>query len=79
MMTCRNITELVTDYLEGQMSFMDRMRFRMHILMCKSCKEYLKQMQSTVKALGFLPDEPPSEEVQEELMKCFENWKGSKP
>ena len=28
MLNCQQITELVTDYLEGQLSFGDRMRFR---------------------------------------------------
>lgn len=79
MLTCQNITELVTDYLEGRLSLMDRLRFRMHIMMCKECRGYLIQMKNTVKAVGKLPEEPIPEDVHEELMKCFENWRGVSP
>lgn len=79
MLTCLNITELVTDYLEGRLSFMDRLRFRMHIMMCKECREYLIQMKNIIKAVGKLPEEPIPEDIHDEMMKRFENWKGVTP
>lgn len=75
MLTCNQITELVTDYLEGQMRVMDRIRFHFHLGMCTHCRAYLRQMKATVGALGRIPDEfelPPS--VRDELDKRFANW-----
>ncbi len=52
MLTCQELTELITDYLEGRVSFMDRVRFRLHIGMCRHCRAYLDQMKQTIRTLG---------------------------
>lgn len=54
MLTCRELTELVTDYLEDRMSFMDRLRFRLHVGRCWPCRAYLDQMKQTIRTLGKL-------------------------
>jgi predicted anti-sigma-YlaC factor YlaD len=74
MLTCQQITELVTDYLEGRMSFGDRWRFRMHVGMCRHCREYLRQMRTTIDTVGRLPDEPMPEHVRDELLERFRTW-----
>lgn len=75
MMTCEGLSELVTDYLEGRMSFWDRAKFDLHVALCPPCKAYLAQMKTTVAALGRVPNEPIPPEVQEELLKRFRDWK----
>lgn len=79
MQSCEQVTELVTDYLEGRMSFWDRLRFRVHIRLCSACKHYICQMEHSIKTLGQLPDEPIPPEVEEELTKIFRDWKPSDP
>jgi predicted anti-sigma-YlaC factor YlaD len=74
MLSCKQITEIVTDYLEGRMGLADRMRFQMHLGMCKHCRAYLRQMKATIAALGQLPDEPMPEVVYDELRKRFADW-----
>jgi predicted anti-sigma-YlaC factor YlaD len=79
MFTCRQMTELMTDYVEGRMPFYDRMRFRMHVGMCRHCREYLRQMRLVGAALGHMTadDAPPMPEgVEAELMARFRDWKG---
>ena len=44
MLTCEQMTALVTEYVEGRLPFTERAKFRMHILMCKHCREYLAQI-----------------------------------
>ncbi len=74
MLSCKQITELVTEYLEGRMGFADRMRFQMHLGMCKHCRAYLRQMKATIETLGRLPDEPIPDDVRDELRKRFAGW-----
>lgn len=74
MLSCKEITELVTDYVEGRMSLADRIRFQMHVGMCKHCRAYLRQMKVTVETLGHLPDEPMPEDVRDEMRKRFADW-----
>lgn len=75
MLTCRELTELVTDYLEDRLSFVDRMRFRMHIGMCRHCRVYLDQIRQTIHTLGRLPTEDIPPDVRDELRQRFRNWK----
>src|SRR3954463_8755717 len=58
-MTCKEITELVTDYLERRLSLRDRLRVRWHLGFCRFCRAYLRQMRTTIRITGRLPDEPP--------------------
>lgn len=71
MLTCQQLTELVTDYLEGRLSFVERMGFQMHIGMCRSCRAYLRQMKVTVHTLGKLPADPIPAGVRDDLLARF--------
>ncbi|MBI4266683.1 MAG: zf-HC2 domain-containing protein [Acidobacteria bacterium] len=74
MLTCRQLTEVITDYLEGRMSIMDRLRFRAHIGMCRHCRAYLAQMKHTIGALGRLPPETIPPDVRDQLLARFRDW-----
>jgi len=76
MLTCKQLTEIVTDYLEGRMPFMQRVAFHMHLGMCKHCRAYLRSMRMAVKTLGKLPEVSPPPEVREELLRRFDGWNG---
>ena len=78
MLTCKEITELVTDYAEGNLSFLDRVRFVMHIGMCRNCRRYVRQMKATTRALGLMPPPEIPPELEEELLRRFEGWKGTR-
>lgn len=75
MLTCRELTELITDYLEGRMPLMQRLRFQLHLGMCRHCRAYLRQMRATVRTLGMILAEPPPPEVRDELLLRFRNWR----
>lgn len=71
MMSCSEITELVTAYLDRRMPLSQRMAFRMHMLMCPHCRRYLRQVRATVALTGKLPTEPVPEEVREDLVRAL--------
>jgi len=76
-LTCQELVELVTDYLEGNLSPADRSRFEQHLSGCTACRNYLSQMRQTIKLVGRLtPDDLPAAE-QEELLQLFRNWKSN--
>jgi len=79
MMTCQQVTELVTSYLERRLPLRDRLRFQMHVGMCRHCRRYLRQMRLTIRTLGRLPPEPIPIEVRDELIVRFRRWKGLSP
>ena len=50
-MSCQELVELVTDYLEGALSEEDRARFDEHLAECAGCRAYLAQMRSTLRVV----------------------------
>lgn len=75
MLTCQQITELVTDYAEGNLSLMDRLRFQLHIGMCRNCRRYVRQVKTTAAALRALPPPEIPPDLEQELLRRFETWK----
>jgi anti-sigma factor RsiW len=74
-LTCRELVELVTDYLEGALPAHDRARFEAHIAGCDHCSAYLRQMRETIVLLGTLPVDELSGEAEDELRAAFREWK----
>ena len=55
--TCQQFTEVVTDYLEGALTFRECIRFQMHLGLCVGCRLYLRQIKQTIHVLDKLPNE----------------------
>ena len=74
-LTCKELVELVTEYLEDALTSVDRARFEAHIAICPGCRTYLDQMQTTIHTLGFLPEESLSSDARDQLLATFRQWK----
>lgn len=73
-MPCRELVEVVTDYLENRLSPSDRTRFEAHLAQCEACRMYLEQFRQTIRALGRLPEESLSPEARTALLAAFRGW-----
>ena len=78
-LSCRELVELVSDYLEGALPARDHARFEAHVAGCVNCAAYLRQMRETVALLGTLPADALSFEAEEELRAAFRGWHGAQP
>jgi anti-sigma factor RsiW len=74
-MDCRELVELVTEYLEGTLSRADHMRFEAHLAGCRYCVTYLQQMRQVIQAMGRLSEESITEPARQELLRAFRDWK----
>jgi len=74
-LTCKEVVELVTDYLEGLMSEEDRLRFDEHLAVCEGCDTYVHQMRETVRLTGILTEEQVPEDQKQALRSAFRGWK----
>ena len=73
-LTCAELVELVTDYLEDALVPRDRRRFEEHLVECEGCATYLDQMQTTIAAAGLLREEELDPQVRDELLAAFRGW-----
>lgn len=74
-MKCREMVELMTDYLEGTLAASERTRFEEHIAGCDGCRAYLEQMRKTVGVVGRLTDDQIPPAVRDQLLDAFRDWK----
>jgi anti-sigma factor RsiW len=73
-LTCKEVVELVTDYLEDSLSAEMRDRFERHLTACDPCVTYLDQMRQTIATIGKLPEESISQPVLDTLLEHFRGW-----
>ena len=72
--TCKELVEIVTDYLEGDMPAERRVLFEEHVAFCSWCRTYLDQMRQTIRLTGMLTEEDLSPETRDTLLEAFRNW-----
>ena len=73
-LVCREVVELVTDYLEGALPRRDARRFERHLRNCPNCTAYLEQLRVTIAHTGRLTPEDLSPEASEEFTRLFRTW-----
>jgi anti-sigma factor RsiW len=78
-MRCKDLVEVITDYLEGALSPGDTLRFEEHLAVCEGCRNYLEQMRATIRLAGTLKTDSLPDGVREELLTAFLDWKEGRP
>lgn len=76
-LTCRELVELVTDYLEGALPPEDAARFERHLAACPGCTTYVEQIRETVRQTGRLREDDLRPAARDALLAQFRNWKDS--
>lgn len=77
-LTCAELVELVTDYLEGRLPDAERRRFDEHVAVCEGCAAYLEQMRATIAAAGRLQADDLPPELEQRLLDTFGDWRSSR-
>ena len=71
MLNCREVSERVSDFLDATLPLSVRLQMRLHLLMCRMCREYVRQMALVVSTLRRLPRDEPPAELKAELLTVF--------
>lgn len=74
-LSCQELVELVTAYLEGALSAEDEARFEEHIAGCDGCTAYVEQMRATIRLVGRITPEAIPADAERELLEAFRTWK----
>ena len=75
-LVCKEVVELVTEYLGGTLPAQDRVRFDQHLANCPPCTAYLAQMKTTLALAAELGSAagPADDEVRRQLGDMFRRW-----
>jgi len=78
-LVCRQVAELVNDYLEDVLPRAERKRFERHLAGCPNCTAYLEQIRTTVATIGRLTPDDFSPEVSQEFTELYRAWRDEGP
>lgn len=56
MLTCKEQVARSSDYLDGQLSFRERLIMRHHLMFCPNCRRFIRQMRLMQATLRALPE-----------------------
>jgi anti-sigma factor RsiW len=73
-MSCRELVALVTEYLDGTMPRVERIRFERHVAVCPPCRAHLEQIRDTIRVSGELTEESISPAARDALLDAFAHW-----
>jgi anti-sigma factor RsiW len=74
-LTCQELVELVTDYVEGTLPPPDIARFEAHLSGCTGCTNYVEQARRTIDLSGRLTEDSLSSTARADLLNAFRRWK----
>lgn len=57
MLTCKEQVARSSDYLDGQLSFRERLMVRHHLMFCPNCRRFIRQMRLMQGTLRAMPEE----------------------
>jgi anti-sigma factor RsiW len=73
--SCQEVVELVTDYLDRALPAEEASLFEQHINFCDGCDWYLDQMRTTISSVGRITEEEVPLETRAKLLTAFREWK----
>ncbi len=73
-LSCQELVELVTDYLEGALDEPTRAAFERHLGGCPHCTRYLEQLRATVHAVGQITPQDLTPDAEDALLQAFRGW-----
>jgi anti-sigma factor RsiW len=71
--SCQEVVEVITDYLEGNLSAEDVAILEAHLAICDGCHHYVDQIRITIATVGRIEDEEIPAELRDTVLAAFRN------
>ena len=71
---CRDIVELLSDYLDGALDDETARVVEAHLADCEGCGRALEQLRETIRVTGMLGEEQLTPEQRTTLLEAFRGW-----
>jgi anti-sigma factor RsiW len=76
-MSCQEVVELVTAYLEGGLPAAQTALVEQHLNFCEGCVWYVEQLRGTIAAVGRITEPDIATEDRDRLLTAFRGWSTS--
>jgi len=81
MLSCKDISNIASDYLDSNLSTFMKMKVKMHLFMCHRCRNFVNQLKSTIDTLHSIKTPSPEKSVIDrqvnELLEIAKNLKNN--
>jgi anti-sigma factor RsiW len=77
--SCRELVELVTDYLDGALTPSESRRMDAHLKLCGACYAYVEQMRTTTRLAAAATAELDLRPDRAELLRAFTEFRRDRP
>ena len=74
-LVCQQAIELLTDYLENNLSRRQRRRLEGHLRACPNCSNYLEQIRITIRLTGAMQPEELTPDAVDDLTELYQRWR----
>jgi len=74
-LSCQELVEVVTNYLEGALPDADRLELERHLETCDGCRQYVEQLRTTIVLTGEARPLDLTSEAEDALLAAFRDWK----
>ncbi len=68
---CRDLVEMVSDYLEGTFDPETEARIRTHLTWCDACSDYVEQIRAITDLSSRLRDDDVPQRLRREILSAF--------
>ena len=75
MLKCREVTDRASELIDGDLDLVTRLRVRAHLVACRECRRFIRQMRATVELLGSL-DRSGERPADERLVAAYRSKRG---
>jgi anti-sigma factor RsiW len=69
--SCQEVVEVITDYLEGELSPEEVAIFEAHLELCDGCRWYLDQVRITIATVGRIEETEVPQELRDTVLAAF--------
>ena len=73
-LSCQELVELVTDYLEDALPPEERARFEHHLERCRGCTTYVEQIRITIELTGHVHADDLDPRTRDAIVEAFRDW-----
>jgi anti-sigma factor RsiW len=74
-LTCREVVELLSDYLDGGLPRGERARVQAHLATCPECLAYLEQLRATIGTMRRLRETDVPPPLLARFVAAFRGWR----
>ena len=72
MLKCKQVSEQASEYVDGNVSGLHKVKFQMHLMMCTHCRSFIKKIKLTKDMVAKLSPMPASDDQLDKIMNAIE-------